>query len=82
MYYITETINYFWYLLGYGDENSEKLDDFVILELPHTGKTWGKLIENIKKDKNAVDFPLHHDNEKLKIKPLMLKKKIKKKKMS
>lgn len=59
---------YFWYLLGYTDtNNNNEIINFVTIEKPDC-HSWKNLIETIKKDKASNDFPLHHDNEKLKIK--------------
>jgi hypothetical protein len=84
MYYVSESLKYFWYLLGYVDE-SENIEeytmcDFVVIEKnSNECEPWKKFIENMKKDKESDDFPLHHENEKLKLKkPENKKQKIKK----
>jgi hypothetical protein len=72
MNYITGTINYFLYLLGYENKNNKDFEDpgdFIIFDFPKPEKTWKSLMENIKKDKNLLRY-----NSEI--------KKIKKKKMS
>lgn len=53
MYYITETINYFWYLLGY---NVVKEEENNICQMSKENKTnWSDFIDTIKKDEETKE---------------------------
>jgi hypothetical protein len=58
MNYITGTINYFLYLLGYENKNNKDFEDpgdFIIFDFPKPEKTWKSLMENKKKE-NVINL--------------------------
>ena len=66
MYYVSESLKYFWYLLGYVNENVEEYAtaDFVVIEKETNNcESWKNFIENMKKEKESNDFPLHYENK-------------------